>query len=222
MRSQWYGCAGRRARAQFAAVCGMEEGGVLHSGVYLIRIGKRWLNVPYTLELPRMRRAVVPLMGAGNAVVGEFVADRRPCLAAVLGALHDLAKPAGGLRGVDAVWVGGRAFEVVDLPSGKVWAGNLPLLARGVGGKDEGTLACAHKKANPRTVRGHKILRKLRGPEIAYRKSAMEDGTGGPAGFILRPTIFSVHAGATPVSSAEQRMVHVTPAAAEEAIVQCA
>ncbi len=57
------------------AVCGMEEGGVLHSGVYLIRIAKRWLNVPYTLELPRMRRAVVPLMGAGNAVVGEFVAD---------------------------------------------------------------------------------------------------------------------------------------------------
>ena len=35
-----------------------------------------------------------------------------------------LAEPAAGLRGVDAVGIGGRSLEVVDLPAGKVRAGD--------------------------------------------------------------------------------------------------
>ena len=41
-----------------------------------------------------MRRAVVPLVGPGHAVVGELVAHRCPGLAAVVGALDQLAEPA--------------------------------------------------------------------------------------------------------------------------------
>jgi hypothetical protein len=59
-----------------------------------------------------------------------------------------LAEPAGGLRGVDAVGVGGRALEVVDLPAGEVRAGDLPVLAGGVGGEDEGAFAGADEEAD--------------------------------------------------------------------------
>ncbi len=110
-----------------AAVGGAEEGGVFDAGVDGVGIGERGLEVPDALELPRMRRAVVPLVGAGDAVVGELVADGVPGFAAVVGALDDLAEPAAGLRGVDAVGVGGRAFEVVHLPAGEVRAGDVPV-----------------------------------------------------------------------------------------------
>ncbi len=113
-----------------AAVGGTEERGVLDAGVDVVGIGERGLDVPDALELPRVRRAVVPLVRAGNAVVGEVVADGRPGFAAVVGALHDLAEPAGGLRGVEAVWVGGRALEVVDFPAGES-AGRRPPISCG-------------------------------------------------------------------------------------------
>ena len=84
------------------AVGRLEERGILDAGVDHVRIGQRRLEVPDPLELPRMRRAVVPLVRAGNAVVDELVADRLPRLAAVVRALNELAEPAGGLRRVDA------------------------------------------------------------------------------------------------------------------------
>src|SRR5712675_497832 len=59
--------------------------------------------MPDTLEFPRVLRAVVPLMGAWHAGVGEFVAHRIPGLAAVVGSLDFLTEPAAGLRG----WVSG-------------------------------------------------------------------------------------------------------------------
>ena len=87
--------------------------------------------------------AVVPLVRAGHTVVVEFVPDGVPCFAAVVGALDDLAEPAGRLRGVDAVGVHGRGFEVVHLPSGEVRGGDLPILAGAVGREDESAFSGA-------------------------------------------------------------------------------
>ena len=120
-----------------AAVGGAEEGGVFDAGVDGVGVGERGLEVPDAFEFPGVLRAVVPLVGAGNAVVGELVADGVPGFAAVVGALDDLAEPAAGLRGVDAVGIDGRAFQVVDLPAGEVGAADVPLLALAVGGEDE-------------------------------------------------------------------------------------
>src|SRR5438105_11647924 len=46
----------------------------------------------------------------------------RSGFAAIVGALNDLAEPAAGLRGVNAVGVRGCALQVVYLPAGKMRA----------------------------------------------------------------------------------------------------
>ena len=83
-----------------AAVDRAEHGGVLYPGVDRVRIVQRRLQVPDASELPRVRRAVVPLVRARYAVVAELVACRLPRLAAVVGALDLLPEPAAGLRRV--------------------------------------------------------------------------------------------------------------------------
>src|SRR6516225_10087863 len=83
-----------------AAVGGAEEGSIFNAGVDGVGVSERWLDVPHALELPRVRGPVVPLMGAGRALVGELIADRIPCDAAVIGALDHLPEPTAGLRGV--------------------------------------------------------------------------------------------------------------------------
>src|SRR5439155_8972499 len=105
-----------------SAVSRAEQGGVFHAGVRGIRIGQRWFEMPDALELPGVRRAVVPQVRAGGAVVDELVADRLPRLAAVVGPLDHLAEPAAGLRRVQPVRVGRRALQVVDLPALEVGA----------------------------------------------------------------------------------------------------
>src|SRR5207244_5352313 len=69
---------------RLAAVGRAEQGGVLRAGVDRVRVGQRRLEVPDALELPGVRRAVVPQVRAGRAVVDELVADRLPRLAAVV------------------------------------------------------------------------------------------------------------------------------------------
>ena len=49
-----------------AAVGRTEQCGVFHAGVDGVRIGERRLQMPDSLELPRMRRAVIPLVRAGR------------------------------------------------------------------------------------------------------------------------------------------------------------
>ena len=134
-----------------AAVHGAEQGGVFRAGVDGIGIGERRFEMPDSLELPRVLRAVVPLVGAGDAVVDELVPDRLPRFAAVFGALNHLAEPAAGLRRIEPVRINGRALEVIDFPAGKVGAADLPLFALAVRGQDERALAgadqysdCAH------------------------------------------------------------------------------
>ena len=128
---------------RLAAVGRAEQRGVLDAGVDRVRIGQRRLEVPDALELPRVRRAVVPLVRAGDAVVHELVAHRLPRLAAVVGALDHLPEPAAGLRRVEPVRVGGRALEVVDLPAAEVRAADVPPLALAVRRQDERALARA-------------------------------------------------------------------------------
>ena len=120
-----------------AAVGGFENRSVLDSGVRCVRIRKRRFEMPHALEFPRMLRAIVKLVrgqrfsGFGGRVIDELIAGglrgtrrRRlsgrgsglmPGFAAVVGALNELAEPSAGLRGVDAIWFYGRAFQVITI-----------------------------------------------------------------------------------------------------------
>src|SRR5262249_30707399 len=117
-------------------------------------VGERRLQVPDARELPRVLRAVVPLVRARHAVVGELVADRLPRLAAVVRALDLLAEPAAGLRRVEPVGLGRRALQVVDLPAREVGTGDLPPLALAVRRQHERALARADQYA----YSGHQLL----------------------------------------------------------------
>src|SRR3954447_4820712 len=101
--------------------------------------------MPDARELPGMRRAVVPQMRAGHAVVDELVAHRLPGLAPVVGALDHLPEPAAGLRRIEAIRVGGRALEVVHLPAREVGAADVPAVALAVRRQDERALARPHQ-----------------------------------------------------------------------------
>jgi hypothetical protein len=145
------------------AIRGAEESGVFDAGIDDVGIGQGGFEMPDAFEFPGVGFAVVPLVGAGDAVVDEFVAftfryavgrfcysaaRRFPCFAAVVRALDDLPEPVAGLGSIDAVWVGGGAFEVVDLPAAEVGAGDIPTLAFGVGGEDECAFACTDEDAD--------------------------------------------------------------------------
>src|SRR6266481_9531640 len=125
--------------------------------------------MPDSLELPRMRRAVVPLVrgewlaGFGRRVVNKLVAlalrhavrgggrlaggcsGLVPCLAAIIRALHDLPKPAARLRRIQPVWIRGRSLEVIHLPAREMGAAHLPLFALSVRCQDERSLACSNQ-----------------------------------------------------------------------------
>src|SRR5271169_3793894 len=102
--------------------------------------------MPDSLEFPWMRRAVVPLMRAWDAVVQEFVTDWLPSFPAVIGSLYQLSKPGAELRGVKPIGIAGRTLQMVDLPARKVRAAQIPTFALAVRSQDESTLACAHQK----------------------------------------------------------------------------
>src|SRR5580765_6199638 len=98
--------------------------------------------MPDSLELPRVRRSVVPLVLAGNAIVAELVPHRFPRLAAVVGSLHQLPEPTTTLRRVQPIRVSARSLDVVDFPTRKIGAADVPPLALSVGRQDESALAC--------------------------------------------------------------------------------
>ncbi len=131
-----------------AAIGGLKERRVLHSRVNGVGIRERRLEVPDALELPRMRRAVIPLMGSRNAVVGKLVSDRCPGLAAVVRALHHLSEPAGALRCIEAVGIGRRSFDVINLPAGEMRTLDRPLFAFAVRAQDERAFSRSHQYAH--------------------------------------------------------------------------
>src|SRR5579871_2313499 len=99
--------------------------------------------MPNPFELPRMRGAVVPLVGAGCAFVRELVVDRFPGLSTVVGALNELAKPAGALRRIQAIGIDGGAFEVINLPASEMRTAHVPLFTLSIRCEHERALACA-------------------------------------------------------------------------------
>src|ERR1700736_7031456 len=129
------------------AVGRAEQSRVFNPGVDGIRIGQRWFDMPDALELPGVRRAVVPHVSAGDAVVYELVAHGLPRLAAVIGTLDQLPEPAAGLRRIQPVRVDGRALQMVDLPAPKVGATDVPPFALAVRCQDERALSCTHQNS---------------------------------------------------------------------------
>src|SRR5580704_1835215 len=101
--------------------------------------------MPHPLELPRMRRPVVPLVRTRGPVVSELVARRRPRLAAVVGTLDHLPGPAAALRGIQPVRVRRRPLHVVYLPAREMRPADLPPVPPAIGGQDKGTLARARQ-----------------------------------------------------------------------------
>src|SRR5262245_5195656 len=118
-----------------AAVGRAEERRILDACINRIRVGERRLEMPYPLELPWMRSAVVPQMRAKHAVIDELVSHRLPRLAAVVGALNELTEPAAGLGGIQAIRIGGRSLEVVNLPSAEKRSGHVPSCPLAIGGQ---------------------------------------------------------------------------------------
>ena len=151
------------------AVGRAEQGRVFDPGVNRVRIGQRRFEMPDALELPRVRRAVVPLVcGEGFAgfrrrVVNKLVAlalghavrgggrfaggcsGLVPGLAAVIRALNDLPKPAARLRRIHPIRINGRSLEMINLPARKVGAAHVPPFALCVRRENERALACANQ-----------------------------------------------------------------------------
>src|SRR5215469_5717535 len=108
--------------------------------------------MPHPLELPRMLGTVVPLMGGKRRtrrVIDELIALALrhaarpgglagrcsrlvPGLAAIIRALNNLSEPAAGLRSINAVRIGGRSFQVINLPARKKRPVYAPLLTLAV------------------------------------------------------------------------------------------
>src|ERR1700733_583787 len=110
--------------------------------------------MPDALELPGMGRAVIPLVCARDAIIGELVSDGLPGRAAIVRALHGLAEPAARLRCIQAIRVYWGSFHVIHLPPGKVGTANLPLLALTGRGENE----CAFARADQNADSAHEIF----------------------------------------------------------------
>src|SRR6185436_18185726 len=86
-----------------------------------------------------------PLMRAGDSVIDELVIHRFPGLAAIARTLDQLSEPAAALRRIQAVLVGGRAFDVIHLPAREVRTTDVPFLALAVRLQNERALARADR-----------------------------------------------------------------------------
>lgn len=133
-----------------SAIDRTKERRILYSGEDDIGVGVGGLEVPDSLEVPRMGGSVVPLVCTGGAFEGEFVADRLPRPASVIGSLHDLTVPVRPLGGIDAVRVCGRSANVHHLPSAEVRTLDLPVPPAAIRFEDERTLPGTDEYSNLR------------------------------------------------------------------------
>jgi hypothetical protein len=115
-----------------AAVGRAEQSGVFHPSIHGLGVGQRRFEMPDTLELPRLRRAVIPQVSARSAGILELVADCLPRFPTVIRTLDHLPEPAAGLRRIQSVRVNGRALEVINLPAREVGPADIPPLALAV------------------------------------------------------------------------------------------
>src|SRR5690242_2125117 len=109
------------------AIRGAEHGGIFHAGVNRVRIVQGRFKMPDALEFPGMRRAVIPLVSARDAIVDKLVPHRLPGLAAIIGTLDLLTKPAAGLRGIEPVRLNGGALQMIDFPASQKRTADIPL-----------------------------------------------------------------------------------------------
>ena len=133
----------------------------------MIGIVQRWLQVPDTLEFPRMLCAVVPLVGRERfpgfrrSVVNKLVtfpflhavralqffltaAGCVPFFTAVVRALNDLAKPTTGLRRIDSVGMNRRTFHVINFPAREMRSADFPSFPRAIRSENERALPRAN------------------------------------------------------------------------------
>ena len=153
-----------------AAVGRAKQRRIFYAGVDRVRIGERRLQMPHALELPRMLRAVVPLVrgqrlarlrrrvvhepvrqsrrraGSGNRLIGQ--SRLVPGLAAVVRALDQLPEPTARLRDVNPVGIHRRSLHVVDFPAGEKRPAHRPILALAVGTENERALARPYKHSH--------------------------------------------------------------------------
>src|SRR5690242_17402894 len=116
------------------AVAGTKQGGIFDAGIDRVRVRERRFEMPNPLELPRMRRAVVPLVrrqgfaGLSRRIVNKFItlsfghslgcsgrfsfrgSGLVPRFPAIIRALNDLAEPAARLRSVQPVRISRGSF----------------------------------------------------------------------------------------------------------------
>src|SRR5882757_5945969 len=104
--------------------------------------------MPHSLELPRMRRAVVPLVSSCHAVIHKLVPRLLPRLAAVIRALNDLPEPSARLRTIQPVRVHRRTLGVIDLPTRKVRPTHIPLLPLSVRRQHKRALPCTNQQSH--------------------------------------------------------------------------
>src|SRR6266511_3806601 len=121
--------------------------------------------MPNALELPRMLRAVIPLMCARDTVVNKLVAltfghsvrtfqflraasGRVPFFSTVIGTLNDLAEPTAGLRCVNAARIDQRTFHVINFPSRKMRTTDFPSFTRAICCQDERSFSCTNYNSN--------------------------------------------------------------------------
>src|SRR5260370_28127347 len=102
--------------------------------------------MPDALELPWMRRPIIPLVSAGDSVVNKLVAHRFPGLATVVGALDHLTEPAAALGCIQPIRIDRRSLKMKELPARKVRSGDIPVLAFAIGGGGESTPPPAHQQ----------------------------------------------------------------------------
>src|SRR5918995_4376840 len=133
---------------RLSAVGGFKQRGVFDPSVHRIRVAQRWLEMPYALELPRMRGAVVPLMRSRHPFVLKFVADGVPRLSTVARSLHHLPVPAARLGCINAIRVDRRPFQVINLPPREMRASDIPSLPLSISRQNKCALSGTDQHAN--------------------------------------------------------------------------
>src|SRR5579864_2393609 len=88
-----------------------------------------------------MLGAVVPFVRTRHSFVLKLVSHCLPGIAAVIGSLHHLTKPAGVLGGVEAIRVNRRTFNMVDLPARKMGPAYFPMFTLPVSAQDKSSLS---------------------------------------------------------------------------------
>src|SRR5262245_47538082 len=132
----------------------LEERSILHARVDRVWMGQRRFDMPHAHELPWARCAVVKEMSSRGRRIRELVTRRFPRPAPVIRPLQHLPKPGAGLRRIDTVGIGGRALQVVDLPTGKMGTADIPVLSRPVRSQNEPAFA----RSDQHTYSAHRLL----------------------------------------------------------------